>query len=79
MKYYILYDIYMIYHIDINIRIPHYSCISPVESTVKGRVICECEDIFGFDAAESRDLNTVHPPICQFFISRKSVDKSGES
>ena len=21
--------------------------------------------------------NTVHPPICQFFISRKSVDKSG--
>ena len=22
-------------------------------------------------------LNTVHPPICQLFISRKSVDKSG--
>ena len=22
-------------------------------------------------------LNTVHPPICQFFISRKSVDESG--
>ena len=21
--------------------------------------------------------NTVHPPICQLFISRKSVDKSG--